>query len=269
MWCATTLLKNGDFPYWRQAQYEQSLEWNPDIVVIMLGTNDSKTFNWVHADAFVPDFTEFVRSYQEIDSQPRVLLATPTPLFGDDLAPFDSKVMSQQIAPAIREVSRQLECEVVEFHDRMLALKALFPDGVHPDAPGTSVMAAILFDAMGSIPASDLSPSLTIEPNGSRVSVRWPVSGAGYVFQESPWLHEDDTSWEVSPPIAKHDGQAIVTGTRKRKPTFFLSLVETLRDPWSDTRHRLETFSALGSRQYPLASLNLQGGNPMSAYIMN
>ena len=87
--------KNGDFPYWRQAQYEQSLEWNPDIVVIMLGTNDSKTFNWVHADAFVPDFTEFVRSYQEIDSQPRVLLATPTPLFGDDLAPFDSKVMSQ------------------------------------------------------------------------------------------------------------------------------------------------------------------------------
>ena len=76
----------------------------------------------------------------------------------------------------------------------MLALKAFFPDGVHPDARGTSVMAAILFDAMGSIPASDLSPSLTIEPNGSRVSVRWPVSGAGYVFQESPWLHEDDTS---------------------------------------------------------------------------
>ena len=32
------LLKNGDSPYWRQAQYEQSLEWNPDIVVIMLGT---------------------------------------------------------------------------------------------------------------------------------------------------------------------------------------------------------------------------------------
>ena len=106
----------------------------------------------------------------------------------------------------------------------MLALKALFPDGIHPDAPGNSVMAAILFDAMGSIPASDLSSSLTIEPNGSRVSVRWPVSGAGYVFQESPWFHEDDTSWEVSPLIAKHDGQAIVTGTRKRKSTFFYRL---------------------------------------------
>ena len=112
-------------------------------------------------------------------------------------------------------------------------------------------MAAILFDAMGSIPASDLSPSLTIEPNGSRVSVRWPVSGAGYVFQESPWLHEDDTSWEVSPPIAKHDGQTIVTGTRKRKPTFFYPW-ETLRDPWSDTRHRLETFSALAQGNTPL-----------------
>ena len=124
MWCATTLLKNGDSPYWRQAQYEQSLEWNPDIVVIMLGTNDSKTFNWVHADAFVPDFTEFVRSYQEIDSQPRVLLATPTPLFGDDLAPFDSKVIVSRLPQPFERFRVQLECEVVEFHDRMLA-KAL------------------------------------------------------------------------------------------------------------------------------------------------
>ncbi len=99
------------------------IKWNPDIDVIMLGPNDSKAFNWFHAEAFVPYLTEFVQSCQEIDSQPRVLFATPTPFFGDDLAPFDSKVMSQQIAPAIREVSKQLDLKVVEFHDRMLALK--------------------------------------------------------------------------------------------------------------------------------------------------
>ena len=50
----------------------------------MSRTNDSKIFNWVHANAFVPDFTEFVQSYLEIDSQLRALHTTPTPLFKED-----------------------------------------------------------------------------------------------------------------------------------------------------------------------------------------
>jgi len=134
--------------------------------------------------------------------------------------------MSQQIAPAIREVAKQLECEVAEFHDRMLSLNALFPDGVHPVASGTSVMAAVLFDAIGSVPASDLPPSRTIEPKGSWVSIRWPVCAAGYILQESPWLYGDDPSRGGASLIAKHEGQAIVTGTHKRKLTFFYRLWE-------------------------------------------
>src|SRR5207237_795169 len=42
----TTALKSGDRPYWKQKQFTQAQEFAPDIVVIKLGTNDSKPQNW-------------------------------------------------------------------------------------------------------------------------------------------------------------------------------------------------------------------------------
>ncbi|MEO7101377.1 MAG: GDSL-type esterase/lipase family protein, partial [Luteolibacter sp.] len=41
-----TLLKQSDFTYWNSSQYSASRTYNPNIVVIMLGTNDTKSWNW-------------------------------------------------------------------------------------------------------------------------------------------------------------------------------------------------------------------------------
>ena len=38
-----TLLKKGDLPYFKQKNHEAAVAFTPDIVVIMLGTNDSST----------------------------------------------------------------------------------------------------------------------------------------------------------------------------------------------------------------------------------
>ena len=45
---ARTMLNKGDRPYMKEQAYQQALAFNPNIVVIKLGTNDSKSFNWVH-----------------------------------------------------------------------------------------------------------------------------------------------------------------------------------------------------------------------------
>ena len=37
-----TILKNGDFPIWDEQKFTDALNFEPDIVIIMLGTNDSK-----------------------------------------------------------------------------------------------------------------------------------------------------------------------------------------------------------------------------------
>ena len=44
---ARTLLNKGDNPYMNEKAYQDALAFNPNIVVIKLGTNDSKSFNWL------------------------------------------------------------------------------------------------------------------------------------------------------------------------------------------------------------------------------
>ena len=50
-----TALFSGDYPYVNTDAYRESLEFNPDIVLLKLGTNDSKAVNWDKKENFVSD----------------------------------------------------------------------------------------------------------------------------------------------------------------------------------------------------------------------
>src|SRR5205807_1436541 len=39
---ATTMLKKGDYTYWKNGRLPQTFAFHPDIVTVKLGTNDSK-----------------------------------------------------------------------------------------------------------------------------------------------------------------------------------------------------------------------------------
>lgn len=57
---ARTMLKKGDFPYWREEAYEQVKAFLPDVVIIKLGTNDTKPQNWKFSGEFFADFRAMV-----------------------------------------------------------------------------------------------------------------------------------------------------------------------------------------------------------------
>ena len=62
---------DADTPYVRKKAYTKSLDWNPDIVLIMLGSNDTKRRNW-DPEIFRRDYRKIVTSYMELPSCPRV-----------------------------------------------------------------------------------------------------------------------------------------------------------------------------------------------------
>ena len=51
---ARTLLNGGDKPYQKQAAFQAALAYKPDVVVIMLGTNDTKPQNWSSKTSLPP-----------------------------------------------------------------------------------------------------------------------------------------------------------------------------------------------------------------------
>lgn len=59
-----TLLSTGDFPYIKERMYQRALRRTADIYIIMLGTNDSKPFNW-DEQKFAEELPPFVRSFQK------------------------------------------------------------------------------------------------------------------------------------------------------------------------------------------------------------
>jgi len=51
-----TLLTRGDLPYVRQGAYTNAQTCQPDVVIIKLGTNDSKPRNWQYKSSFISDY---------------------------------------------------------------------------------------------------------------------------------------------------------------------------------------------------------------------
>ena len=205
-----TLLKKGDYPYWREAYFKQSHDWLPDLVLIKLGTNDSKPYNWKHGTNFVAEFEELVASYASLASAPRIIACTPCPVFGNGAFDIKPGTVATNIAPAIRDLAARLDLGLIDFHDRLAGHSAWFPDTVHPNSKGTAAMAAIVFDALTGGPPSAPPPAVELVRLAStRVVVQWPAEWAGLVVQSTTALRGTSTVWTVVEQVAGSDGTRV------------------------------------------------------------
>ena len=75
-----TALRNGNKPYFKETKCVQSLTQSAEIIVLKLGTNDSKPLNWnVHAKDFTNSYETLIRNYRKAFSASKILLLGPLP----------------------------------------------------------------------------------------------------------------------------------------------------------------------------------------------
>lgn len=206
-----TLLRKGDFPYWKEPAFKQSHDFAPDVVIIKLGSNDAKPYNWKYGSEFVSDYEEMIASYAGLPSAPRILLGTPAPVFKNGAFDINPGVVRTNIAVRVRELAAVPGRELIEFHDRMDGHGEWFPDTVHPNARGTSVMAAIAFGAVTRTPAPETGPVLDLQlaPAG-RAWITWPADAADHVLLGTTLPKASNTVWLVV------DGTFVNNGTHIR-----------------------------------------------------
>ena len=85
-----TLLRKGDAPYWNEPALAEAKTYAPDVVLIKLGTNDSKPQNWAHKGEFALDYGDFLDQFIILSSHPRVFACTPVPAFPGEWGISDS-----------------------------------------------------------------------------------------------------------------------------------------------------------------------------------
>lgn len=161
-----TLLHAGDRPYVKQPQHDEAVAFRPDVVVIMLGANDSKhpggglppndevTNNWQFKADFVPDYEALIAEFRAANPAAKIYVCYPTPCFPGRWG-IDNKVIHGEIRPLVRKVARHSHAKIIDLYAPFAKKSELFPDTVHPNAEGAKMMAAVVYHALTGKKASE------------------------------------------------------------------------------------------------------------------
>ena len=137
---ARTLLNHGDHPFMNELAWRDALAFNPQVVIIKLGTNDSKTDNWKFKNEFEADYQQMIDKLNALPSKPRIILAHPIKAFIDRWTITDS-VITSEVIPAIDRVAQRNRLEVIDLHGVITDNSLMLADGIHPNAKGAGKMA--------------------------------------------------------------------------------------------------------------------------------
>ena len=129
----STMLKKGDKPYWKQREFKAALEFNPNIVVIKLGTNDTKPQNWKHGADYFDDYKSMISIFSNLTSKPKIYICLPVPVVESRWGITDD-IVNEKIIPTLRKISNQTKCKIIDLNTPFNNKHNLIPDKVHPNA---------------------------------------------------------------------------------------------------------------------------------------
>ena len=142
-----TAQRDSGRPYWKMPEFEASNGFEPNVVILMLGTNDAASVD-EHRKNFSPDFLALVHHYKALPSKPQVIVMTPPPLMpGRE----DSRMnnLKNDLSPHVRRIAKEEAIVLVELQEfPRLADPSLYPDKVHPNSDGARIIAERVCDAM-------------------------------------------------------------------------------------------------------------------------
>ena len=141
---ATTALYKGLYPYVDTEKYRESLEYNPDIVIIKLGTNDANERNDAYRSTFPKDYRRLVDEYLNLPSHPQVILLTPVHCF---LPSNQDEVIKAEIIPIIEQTAYERNLDIVNLHNLFGDewIEFLMPDKLHPSNIGAGMLAQKIY----------------------------------------------------------------------------------------------------------------------------
>lgn len=136
-----TLLNAGDKPYRQQPEFALARAFGPAVVVIALGTNDTKPQNWQHRAQFAADYAALIREFRALPSQPRILLCQPMPAWPPSGWGISPELIAGDLRKLVAEIAAQEKVELIDLYTPLLPHHALVADHVHPNAQGAAILA--------------------------------------------------------------------------------------------------------------------------------
>ena len=145
--CGVTVMNGTDMPYTDEQLYKDALEFNPQIVTIKLGTNDSKPYNWKEQEHFKADLKAMITDLKQLPSKPKIWICLPVPAMGHAWSINDS-IIYNGVIPYIKEVAQEENLPVIDLNTPFQGKRQYFPDTIHPNEEGEKMIAEIIFNTI-------------------------------------------------------------------------------------------------------------------------
>jgi len=172
--------------YWNTDKFKAALEFNPEIVVIELGTNDSKFFtdkcidngqtayNYNYGQyeksQLYKDYEALIDTFAHLPTSPRII-ATLQPYSNNCGWGIMDTAIVNQINPIIQEVATRKGVEIIDLHSQFNTPEWFLADSVHPNATGAMELARIIKEGILKA-ASDSAETTGIRMNVTEKNAR-------------------------------------------------------------------------------------------------
>jgi len=187
-----TMISNpnvGSVAYVTTAEYTNSTNWNPNIVIIQLGTNDALDNVWTpDGGEFAADAQALVNHYASLPAHPRVFVCLPPAIYG--VGNVRAVHLENGVIPALRTLTG---VTIIDNYTPLRNVPEDFVDGVHPTDAGHAILGMDAYRAITNA-APILSSSVAVGPdNQTRI------------------LRATDTSGSISLQTIGTDGTTVVS----------------------------------------------------------
>lgn len=174
-------------PYIETRQYKEALKFQPDVVLIHLGTYDTKAQPWSQSWKFGIAYQELISQFRALPSKPVVWVVKPVPVFKNEESGVNATILEEEILPLLEGIAAKAKASIINLHTPFLKRPELFPDGIHPNPNGATEIAKIIASELEKY--RDQAP-----PQPARAS--YPPAQNGVIWDDAP-----ATFWEDAYPV--------------------------------------------------------------------
>ncbi len=159
-----TLLRKGHNPYFKTNEFQQALDFHPDIAIIHLGLNDTDPRNWPnYRDEFAPDYAWLIDTIRRVSPGVKIFICTMTPIFsGHPRFLSGTRDWFWQIQELIPNIAKSNHTGLINLHTSLYVRPDLFPDNLHPDKEGAGIIAHTVYEKLtGNFGGLRLAPAFS------------------------------------------------------------------------------------------------------------
>jgi lysophospholipase L1-like esterase len=154
---STTVSLGSETPYMNTSVFQSALDFQPNIVIIMLGTNDAQPSLRLYNTSFVGDYVKLVAAFQGLSSKPKIWIVLPPPIFSNQSGKISLEYFKFIVIPCIEQAANETNLPIIDVYSALASYSNYFPDGVHPNSAGAELIANEIYKAIISQDTSNAS----------------------------------------------------------------------------------------------------------------